>query len=168
MKKTIRCLTTFALGAVLALPSLVGAMDHSSMGGMDMGGKAKSAGAGKPMMKGQEIRTADVQGFHLTYRLIDMMDEMKDMPMKDMDMSKMKSHHLMVYVAGPDGKTVSEGKVGYLVSGPDKSEQKTMAMFMQGGFGSDVDFKAKGVYKVTTKAVVGDKTLADDFTYTVK
>jgi hypothetical protein len=24
------------------------------------------------------------------------------------------------------------------------------------------------VYKVTTKAVVGDKTLADDFTYTVK
>lgn len=166
MKKTIRCLWTLALGATLALPSLASAMDHGAMGGHKMGGEAKSAGAAT--RHGTEIREAKVEGYKLEYNLIDAKEMMKNMPMKDMDMSKMKSHHLMVYVAGPDGKIVTEGKVGYLVAGPDKAEQKTMAMFMDGGFGADVELKAKGAYKVTTKAVVGEKTLVDEFTYTVK
>lgn len=136
--------------------------------GHGMGAEMKSTDAAKPSMKGKEVRTADVQGYHLTYRLIDMNEMMKGMPMKEMDMGRMKSHHLMVYVAGPDGKTVSDAKIGYMVVGPDKAEQKTMTMAMQGGFGADVDFKAKGTYKVTAKAVVGEKTLLDEFSYTVK
>jgi hypothetical protein len=141
-------------------------MEHGSMGGMNMGGEAKAGAASE--RHGKQVREAKVDGYKLEYFLIDMKESMKGMPMQGHDMSKMKSHHLMVYLAGPDGKAVTEGKVGYLVAGPDKAEQKTMAMFMDGGFGADVDLKAKGAYKVTTKAVVGDKTLVDDFTYSVK
>lgn len=171
MKKMLHCLTILAFGSVLAIPTLGSAMDHGShgsMGGHKMKAETKGATPGKPALKGTEIRTADVQGYHLTYRLIDMKEMMKDMPGKDTDMGKMKSHHLMVYVAGPDGKTMTEGKVGYLVTGPGKAEQKTMAMSMQDGYGADVDLKTMGDYKVTTKAVVGGKTIVDEFSYTVR
>ena len=82
-------------------------------------------------------------------------------------MSKMKSHHLMVYITAPDGKPIGEAKVGYMVTGP-AGEQKTMAGAMNGGFGADVDLKGKGAYKVVLKAVVGEKTLNDELTYTAK
>ena len=166
MTKTIRSLLTLTLGAALALPSLAGAMDHGSMGGHSMGGGAKAAGAAP--RHGKEIREAKAEGYKLEYNLIDMAEMMKGTSMKHTDMSKMKSHHLMVYLAGPDGKAVADAKVGYLIAGPGDAEQKTMAMFMDGGFGADVDLKAKGTYKVKTKAVAGEKTLVDEFTYTVK
>lgn len=170
MKKTMRHLTTLALGAALSLPSLAAAVDHSahgSMAGMTGEAKAMPAPAAKSAMKGKMVRSVKVDGYQFTYHLIDMAEMMKGVPMKG-DMATMKSHHLMVYVAGPDGKPATQGKVGYLVTGPDKAEQKTMAMAMEGGFGADVDLKAKGAYAVKTKAVFGEKTVVDEFTHTVK
>ena len=84
------------------------------------------------------------------------------------DMSKMKSHHLMVYPVGTGGGPLAAGKAGYLVVQPDKSEVKAMAMLMGDGFGADVDLVAKGDYKITTKIVLGATTLVDEFVYTVK
>ena len=117
-------------------------------------------------MKGTEVRSAKADGYTFRYELIDMLAGMKDH--QGHDMSKVKSHHLMVYVTDPEGKTVRQAKVGYLVTGPDKAEQKVMAMFMEGGFGADIDLKVKGAYKVLTKLAAGDKTVKDEFTYTLK
>ena len=61
-----------------------------------------------------------------------------------------------------------EGKVGFLVTGPDGSKQKAMAMGMKGAYGANMDFSQKGVYSIKTKAVFGDKKLFDQFDYEVK
>ena len=140
-----------------------GGMDHSKMEDMDHGDMDHSK------VKGEMIREATVDGHKLMYHLIDNMAEMAKMKdMKGHDMSKMKSHHLMVYVFSPDGAKVSAGKVGYMITGPDGSDQKTMAMAMTGGFGADVDMKAKGSYGIKTKAVAGETKLMDEFTYVMK
>ena len=115
--------------------------------------------------RGPNVHNAMVDGHHLAYHLIDMRDKMKDME----NMPEMKAtHHMMVYVTGPDGAVLAQAKVGYLVVGPDGAKQKLMAMAMSDGFGADVDFGAPGAYTVRTKAVAGDTTLMDEFTYEVK
>ena len=61
-----------------------------------------------------------------------------------------------------------QGKVGYLVVGPDGRKQKVMAMAMKEAFGADVDFTAKGPYTIKIKALIGNAKLLDKFTYEVK
>ena len=115
--------------------------------------------------RGPNVHNAMVDGHHLAYHLIDMRDKMKDME----NMPEMKAtHHMMVYVTGPDGAVLAQAKVGYLVVGPDGQQQKLMAMGMSDGFGADVDFGTPGAYTVRTKAVAGDTTLMDEFTYEVQ
>ncbi len=165
-KNAIRTLAAVAFGLSMALPAAAAEQQHGGMQ-MEHGGmKMDKASSGD--RKGQKVREATVEGYKFEYHLIDLAQKMKDKPMQGHGMSQMKSHHLMVYVQGPDGKAVESAKVGYMVTGPDNAEQKAMAMAMEGGYGADVDLKSKGDYKVKTKAVVGDKTLTDDFTYTAK
>jgi len=115
-----------------------------------------------------------VDGYVLSYRLIDMMEKMKQMEggkglsMPGHDMSQMKSHHLMLSVTAPDGSLLSKGKAGYMISGPAESIQKAMAMFMDGGYGADVDLQAQGPYTVKTKIMAGNKQMMDSFSYEVK
>lgn len=124
--------------------------------------------------QGVVIRESKVQGSSLTYRIYSweernvMMKGMEGHVMAGMDDSGRSSHHLMVFVAGADGKERSGGKVGFIVVGPDKSEFKTLTMAMSGGYGADVPMNAKGEYTVKLKAVFGDQTLAEEFTHTVK
>jgi hypothetical protein len=166
---------TATLGTLLtlavALPAL--AMDHSAMGHGSTGALpavvAANPPAEQPAGKSPEIRKAVVKGYTLTYTLIDMKQLMaaSSAPMAH-DMSKMKSHHLMVNPVGPDGTAVASGKAGFLVVQPDKTEVKAMAMLMEGGFGADLDLLAKGDYKITCKITFGDTTLVDEFLYPVK
>ena len=115
--------------------------------------------------RGPNIHNAMVDGHHLAYHLIDMREKMQDME----NMPEMQAtHHMMVYVTGPDGAVLAEAKVGYLVVGPDGNQQKLMAMGMSDGFGADVDFGAPGAYTVKTKAVANGTTLRDEFTYEVE
>jgi len=167
-------LHTVTLAALLALTAAprAFAMDHSAMGHGSTAAMPVSAPANaaeKPAVTSKEIRTAVVNGYTLTYTLIDLKQMMAAAatPMAH-DMSKMKSHHLMVNPVAPDRKPVTAGKAGYLVVQPDKVEVKAMAMLMEGGFGADVDLLVKGDYKITTKIVLGDTTLVDEFVYTVK
>ena len=112
--------------------------------------------------RGANIHNSSVDGHSLAYHLIDLREKMKDME----DMPEMQAtHHMMMYVVGPDGAPVADAKVGYLVIGPDGNRQRLMAMGMQDGFGADVDFRAAGTYTVRTKAVAGDTTLLDEFAY---
>ena len=115
--------------------------------------------------RGPNIHNSNVDGYSLAYHLIDMREKMKDMD----NMPEMKAtHHMMVYVTGPDGAVLAQAKVGYLVEGPDGNQQRLMAMGMQDGFGADVDFRTPGAYTVKTKAVANGTTLRDAFTYEVK
>jgi hypothetical protein len=90
--------------------------------------------------------------------------------MKDMaDKPEMKdTHHLMMFVKDAHGHPVTQAKVGYMIQGPDNAKQKTMCMAMSGGFGADVNFKAKGVYTIMVKVMAGDKNLMDKFEHEVK
>jgi len=166
---------TVTLGTMLALTAAPNAfatdyaqMDHSKMG---HGSAATAPATGTPATAtaNKEIRTAVVNGYTLIYTLIDMKQMMaaSSTPMAH-GSEKMKSHHLMVNPVAPDRKPATGGKAGYLVVQPDKVEVKAMAMLMEGGFGADVDLLLKGDYTITTKIVLGDTTLVDEFVYAVK
>ncbi|MFU8857891.1 MAG: hypothetical protein ACNA8S_12930, partial [Deferrisomatales bacterium] len=172
--KSMTARTLLALGASLALavPGLA-QMQH--------GGGAHGAGHGAPKSHdvdhrehmGDEIHESTVEGFGFYYHLIDNVAQMEAMSeqmkesMKGHDMSQMKPHHLMLYVLDPDGKPVTDARLGYLIRGPGEQEQRTMAAFMEGGFGADVDLEAPGTYQITTRVVAAGKNLVDTFEYEV-
>jgi hypothetical protein len=153
----------------LALAGSAAAADHSGHGGA----AAVSTPAGQTAEPGVVIRTAGVEGYRLTYRLLnwkernEAMKGMEGMEMAGMDNSGKATNHLVLQLAGADGKEVSGAKVGFQLTGPDGAEQKTLTMAM-GGYGADVTLKTKGIYTIKTKFVVGGKTGADTFTYELK
>lgn len=103
---------------------------------------------------GEKIHASTVDGYAFDYTLYDFPER--------------KTHHLMVSITDPGGKPVDNGKVGFLVTGPDGNKQKAMAMGMGGAYGADVDLEIQGMYTIKAKAVVGDKKLFDRFEYEVK
>lgn len=166
----------FAAGAaalVLSVAGSLAAADHSGHGGHAPAAADHGSMAAAAAPAGVEIRTAEVAGYRLTYRLLNWeernvaMKGMLGMEMAGMDNSGKSTHHLVLLLATAAGKEVSGAKVGYQITGPDGSEQKTLTMAM-GGYGADVILKAKGKYTVKTKFVDGAKTGVDTFTYEVK
>jgi hypothetical protein len=103
---------------------------------------------------GKKIHEADVQGYRLAYHLLDLPGD--------------HFQHLMVYIIGPKGEPVTEGKVGYLIEGPDGGKQRVMAASMKEAYGGNVNLQSKGSFQIKTKAVFGNKKLLDQFTYDVK
>ncbi len=110
--------------------------------------------ADHPDSPGVQIHTSTVDGYKFDYILYDFPER--------------KTQHLMVSITGPDGAAVEQGKVGFLVTEPDGSKQKAMAMRMKRAYGADMDFGERGGYAIKTKAVFGDKKLFDQFNYEVK
>lgn len=109
---------------------------------------------------GKLFHKSTVDGYMLSYYLMDLREQQK----KDMD----KPHHIMVYIMDKDHQKVLEGKVGFMIIDSEGNSQKAMAMFMSEGFGITTDMKKKGIYTITTKAVIGDGKLMDKFTYEMK
>ena len=107
-----------------------------------------------PDSPGVKIHTSTVDGYGLDYSLHHFPER--------------KTQHLMVTIKGPKGTQREPGKVGFLVTGPDGSKQKAMAMGMKNAYGADMDFGKKGTYTIKMKAVFGDKKLLDRFDYEVK
>jgi len=130
-------------------------------------------GHGQGQVMGQMIRHTTVDGYGFMYHALDMaeravmMKKMEGMEMPGMSKSPDITNHLMVYITDAGGKPVS-GKIGFILTGPDGKEQKTLTMGMYDGFGADVSFKEKGIYKIKTKAVIDGKTLMDEFSHEVK
>lgn len=169
MKTVSLIIFAVILGLILFTPTAFAGSEHGSGHGsgqaMEQGQDMDHSGH-----VGKEIHMSTVNGHHLAYHLIDMKEKMAGAEGKIMeghDMDQMKSHHLMLYVVGPDGKEVTEGKVGYMVEGPDGRVQKAMAMGMNGAFGADIDFKVKGTYTIKTKVVADSQKLMDTFSYKV-
>jgi hypothetical protein len=169
MKKLILAIAALSLAAPVLAQDHGGhgpkaGKDHGSMAGMDHS---------KMERRGTKIRDAKVEGYRLEYYFMDMKEMMEGMKAMGMqmkehtDMSKMKTHHVMVFITGPDGKLVDHARVGFKVEGPG-GEQRTMAAPMMGGHGADADFKSKGKYKLTMKTVAGEKTIEDEFSHELK
>ena len=115
---------------------------------------------------GNHFRNAVVNGYHLTYDLMDLREKM--IKMKPADPPYTMTHHLMVFVKDADGRPINSAKVGYLVIGPTNETQKLMCMAMAGGYGADINFTAPGTYTVKTKVMVGKQSILDSFTYDIK
>jgi hypothetical protein len=158
-------ITVWAQGVAVASAQ----MSHESMGH----GSAAPASA-PATSQGVVIRESKVQDVTFVYRLYTwdernaMMKGMEGHAMPGMDATGKSTNHLMVFIKGADGKYLSGGKVGFILTDPDKSEFKTLTMGMSDGYGADVPFRAKGAYVIKTKAVFGDKTLTEEFTHSVK
>lgn len=131
-------------------------------------------GAAPAAAPGVVIRESQVQGATLVYRLYSwdernvMMKGMEGHEMPGMDSTGASTHHLMVFIKGADGKYLSGGKVGFIVSGAGKTEFKTLTMGMFDGYGADLPLKGKGSFTIKTKAVFADRTLTEEFVHTVK
>ena len=153
-KMTVLIAALFALAAPL---TSLAAMDHSSMGGMDM----SHSGDVAP----EEV----VDGVKATFKVMGMKEHMKGMKM-DMPMEMKETHHIAVnFQDAKTGKALTEGTVAVKVQNPDKSFQSKDLMGMQGHFGADFDLSKKGKYGVMCKFLLKDgKTRSAKFWYTVK
>jgi hypothetical protein len=191
MKKII-IITAFCIfGALAFVPfTLAGSSSHSghsSVNAETVEGKTMDAHAGHDMTKGKPmdahgshdmtsedaqkshggaaIRSSMVDGYHLTYKLIDMADRMKGMK----DMPEMKAtHHLMLFVKSHGGEVLKSVTVGFLIENPDGTLQKKMAMAMAGGYGADLELGQTGTYTMKIKALAGKDKIVDQFEYEIK
>ncbi len=163
-------ITFITSAALFLLFNMTWAADHSGHGGHDQN---------KSETKNDEsIAEKQVEGFTMDYTLYSlekrnrMMKAMDGMKMEGMEMHGMSAgaditNHLMLFIHDAQGKLVS-GKVGFVVTGPDGKEFKTLTMGMGGGYGADVSLKQAGEYTIKTKAVIDGKTITDEIKYTVK
>lgn len=164
MKKHLKNIAiTAAILLTITMPAWAGMAAHGGHGSMthDMQGSSSRGGH-----HGKLIHEAMVDGYQLSYHLIDMKAKMKDMKM-EMPM-QMATHHLMVYIQDEDGNPVKADKVGYLVAGPDGEKQKAMAMSMSGGYGADITLKGNGSYGIHTKILLNDGKVMDAFNYSLE
>ncbi len=93
------------------------------------------------------------------------MKGMEGMDMPGLDRSGKATHHLLLHLQVADGKSNPPAKVGFQITAPDGSGQKTLTMEMQEGFGADVMMPVKGTYRIKMKADLGEKTIGDEFTF---
>ena len=124
-------------------------------------GTEMTAGEQAMEQPGNIIHKSEIDGYQLSYELIDMREKMPDMP------EMAATHHLMVYVKGPDGKASENAKAGFLIEKPDGQVQKAMCMGMGGGYGADVNLERNGTYIVKTKIVIGKDKLLDSFSHEI-
>lgn len=160
-------------GAPAAPAPETGMQDHEGHEGHERHDHGGAASQEQAQPAGVKIAQNTVQNHTFSYYLLDkhqreeMMKGMEGMEMHGMSDNPDITNHLMLYIKGPDGKPVS-GKIGFIVTGPDGKEAKTLTMGMHGGYGADVSMKSKGVYRIMTKAVIGNQTIKDEFEYTEK
>jgi hypothetical protein len=117
---------------------------------------------------GKLIHEANIDGYHLSFHLIDKPAPMNDMQGMKHNMKEMSTHHLMLYIQDADGKNIDSAQVGYLIASPDGAEQKVMAMGMTGAYGADINLSKSGEYTIKCKAVTGEKKLFDEFKYKIE
>lgn len=163
------------LALTLALAQPVFAADshgHDSHGHGSHGGGSQEMAGHEMGSKEVKIHESKVNGYQFTYQLIDNLAQLaaakKAGKAQEVDMSKVKSNHLMLYIKTGEGKMVGEGKVGFLVKGPDGKDQTIMTMLMDSGFGADIEMKTPGNYTIKSKAAVAGQNLLDEFVYNKK
>ena len=148
---SVLILSVFCTGLVFA--------SSSDMKGHDMAKSDKI---------GDLIHESMVDGYMLSYYFMDLRDQKDSKASSHGSMDMDKPHHIMVYIMDKGHKPVLKGKVGFMIKDTQGNAQKAMGMFMSKGFGTTADMKKKGIYKITTKAMLGDKKIMDSFDYEIK
>ena len=156
MKKLILCI--FLISFVYLLSPVFAADETQS---------SNASPAAAETHPGKLIRETDVNGYHLSYDLIDLQAQMNDASGMQHDMQHMGTHHLMLYIRDAGGKSIVNAQAGFLIVNPDGSEQKIMAMQMGDAYGANINMPTPGDYTIKSKAVFDDKKLLDSFTYKV-
>lgn len=156
---TLFCITLLLTGAVFA---------SSDMAGHNM---PKSDATSDRI--GELFHESMVDGYMLSYYLMDLREQKSEEAKSHvadgkMDMEMDKPHHIMVYIMDKNHEPVLKGMVGFLIKNSGGDKQKAMGMYMSKGFGTTADMKKKGVYSITTKALVGDVKFMDTFEYEIK
>lgn len=118
--------------------------------------------------RGELIHTSTVDSHELAYHLIDMEGAGADMEARESLGGQKPTHHLMLYITDPQGNPVKNAKTGFLIKGPEGTEQKSMAMAMANGFGADISLQKPGEYSIKAKVVSENQTLMDGFVYTAE
>lgn len=137
-------------------------------------GPAALCAAEQPIIHGAMIRQTKVDGFFLHYHLLSwkerelLMKGTEGTGVPGVDRSGKATHHLLLYLRGPDGKSSPPANVGFQIAAPDGSTQKTLTMEMEGGYGADVVLPAKGPYRVETTIDLGTAILNDEFSHDLK
>jgi translation elongation factor EF-1beta len=156
--------------AFLSLPLAGTAAEksHGSMPGMKMEGAMEGHG----MMKmGDKIFSGKVGPWQGEARLMDMKAHMEKAKASGMKMEgmAMKSHHVAFGLTDPKTKKpVTEGKGSVTVIGPDKKEERSDFMVMEGHFGADVNLPRPGKYTFKVNLESGGKKGSATFRHTVK
>ena len=168
-------MTRFAVCAVLlaflAFPpaGVAAEKGHGAMPGMKMEGPKE--GHGGMMKMGDKIFSGKVGPWQGEARLMDMKAHMEKAKASGMKMEgmTMKTHHVSFGLTDPKTKKpVTEGKGSVTVIGPDKKEEKSDFMAMEGHFGADVNLPKPGKYTFNTEIESGGSKGAATFSYTVK
>lgn len=158
MKKKMAIITAFIIAA--SAPMAVKAAEHDH-------GSTHSGHGSQMAQMGKVVHQQVVDGVKVTFRLIDMQEQMKGM---EIPKGMKETHHLMANFADDKtGKPLTEGEVKAKVAGPDKSEQTKALMGMEGHFGADFIMANKGRYGVMCKFKVKDgKIRSSKFWYVMK
>jgi hypothetical protein len=163
MGRVSACLLAVAL---LVAPGLAAAaeMGHGEMKGMKM------EGHGDMMKMGDKVFDGKVGPWQGEARLMDMKAHMEKAKASGMKMEgAMKSHHISVGLTDPKTKKpVTEGKGTVTVVGPDKKEEKSDFMAMEGHFGADVNLPKPGKYTFKTEIESGGRKGSATFSHTVR
>ena len=122
---------------------------------------------------GTLVHESVVEGFMLSYYLMDLRDQKGEKKEESKAMSQDKKqmdkpHHIMLYIMDKTHAPVLKGTVGFMIKDDQGTPQKAMAMYMSEGFGITADMTKKGVYTITAKALLGDVKLVDSFTHEMK
>jgi hypothetical protein len=154
-------MTTAPLAALAAMEHDHGAMKMEN----DHGAMKMDHDHDGMMAKGKMAHEEVVDGVKVTFKVMDMREQMKDMP-KGMK----ETHHIMLmFKDAKSGKALNEGEVRVKVFAPDKSEQTKDLMGMGGHFGADFAMTKPGKYGVMAKFKMKDgKVRTVKFHYTVK
>lgn len=152
--------------ALIAAPALAAGAEkgHESMPGMKM------EGHGDMMKMGDKVFGGKIGPWQGEARLMDMKAHMEKAKASGMKMEgAIKSHHVSVALTDPQTKkAVTEGKGTVTVIGPDKKEEKSNFMVMEGHFGADVNLPKSGKYTFKTDFESLGKKGSATFTYTAK
>ncbi|MBM2828444.1 MAG: hypothetical protein HW408_976 [Actinobacteria bacterium] len=171
--RTAACVTALML---MALPAFTSAAEkgHDSMPGMKHGetghGTMPGMKAEEHAKMGDKIFGGKVGPWSGEARLIDMKASIEKAKASGMKMEgTMKSHHFELFLADPKTKkAVTEGKGTVTVIGPDKKEEKSDFMVMEGHFGADVNLPKPGKYTFKVAIESGKEKGSATFSHKVK
>jgi len=182
MKKKITLIITGL--AITIAGSAFAEMDHSMhsnehmSGGMKQGEhdemKMQSGEMGMKMSEGMAMKTLQIDDYKLAFHIMDMPAYhklMKTMGMKHSQMEGDTSHHIMVDIAGKDGKKIEGAVVKIKLIDPRKKSQEKLLKPMMGQLGQyGADFKMihKGKYQIITLFKIGGKKHKGGYRYEMK